>query len=291
MVKILVHIGYPRTGTTWFQTQVFPYIQNYSFLQRKYVRQHLIHPLPHQFRADALKEYFTDQALIISEEMIVGRYSGGEINLLIFKDLVNRIRQVSDSCQFIVFIRRQQDMIYSLYNQYIRRGGTYSLTRFLEQHPPMKTAMLFGREFLRYDLTISLLKDTFGPSSVQVFLFEELQEDPTGFLHRFLHIMDLRTSTDSIDFSPKNTGYSPRRLFIQRMLNHLSRRGMPFKQNYLHLPLLYRLIRTEQGLVHNMNPAHAERLNAFCKYYKDSNARLQQMEGLEKISDYGYILP
>ncbi|MBN1949631.1 MAG: hypothetical protein JW801_00405, partial [Bacteroidales bacterium] len=95
MTKFLLHIGYPRTGTTWLQTQVFPLVQNYSFLDRKYVQEYIIHPSPAQFSPVPIQSLIGKLPIIISEEMISGRFHGGSINLLIMNEMMSRLKKVS----------------------------------------------------------------------------------------------------------------------------------------------------------------------------------------------------
>ena len=33
--KVLLHIGYPKTGTTWFQKRFYPNVENYKYYERE----------------------------------------------------------------------------------------------------------------------------------------------------------------------------------------------------------------------------------------------------------------
>jgi hypothetical protein len=289
MAKSLIHIGYPRTGSSWLQNSVFPYIQNYSFLTRKDVQQHLIRPTSFSGHADSFPEINSQQAIILSEEMISGRFHGGHVNFLLLKEYLKRIKAIIEKFEIILFIRRQQNIIYSLYNLYIRKGGTYSLKRFLDQSIEYKNSFLFGKEYLCYDQLFSYLTEE--KHTVHIFLYEDLLEDPQTFLARFCDRLSIEISDKGINTDRINAGYPVSILKLKRIVNHLSKRGIPFKENIVHLPFCYNFLvpfykKKDPGI----STRHRKTLNDFCAFYKSSNSNFQKLSGISDLEKYDYPL-
>lgn len=291
MNKLIVHIGYPRTASSWLQQKVFPCIQNYSFLDRKRVRDALIHPPAFGFDAQTLSVLSQGKPAIISEEMISGRFSGGEINLVMLKEILERIQASFDPVEVVLFIRRQQELIYSLYNLYIRKGGTYSLAKFLRQENKLQSGLLLGSSFFEYDQVVAYIHSRFGTSHTHIFLYEQLRKDPHAFLQDFSSKLGVQLPKEPIDPEKINTGYCPWHLNTKRIFNHFTRHGTPFKQTLLHVPFTYYMLRRKSCRKSAISSSHQEILDTFCGKYANSNLRLSRLEDCESIGNYGYILP
>ncbi|MGP1375882.1 MAG: hypothetical protein ACTS3T_23850, partial [Almyronema sp.] len=134
-IKPLFHIGYHKTGTTWLQNCLFKNNQtiNFSFpFERNNIVSQLI--MPNQFRfTDDVKQYFSfglSQAIeeskvpVISHERLSGNPYGVWLESQVFAD---RLYSISPEAKVLIVIREQTSAILSMYFQYVRNGGTYSL--------------------------------------------------------------------------------------------------------------------------------------------------------------------
>lgn len=90
----------------------------------------------------------------------------------------------------IIFIRNQVDMIYSMYEQYIRDGGVQSIRRLLfdprssgsmsfEMHAQMESNLISS---LKHSEIIEMYRASFGAENVFVGLYEDLQSQAEGTL-------------------------------------------------------------------------------------------------------------
>ena len=51
----VIHIGYHKTGSSWFQQQLFPRVRNARFVARAEVRRSLLLPSPFAFDPDVAR--------------------------------------------------------------------------------------------------------------------------------------------------------------------------------------------------------------------------------------------
>jgi len=127
MSRPIVHIGYHKTGTSWFQKNFYPRVRNAGYLGRQAVRDAFLNTTAFAFDPDKAAEVLsaeTDGRPIICEEDLSGHYYNGGCLESLSKDIAYRIHAVYPQAQIVIFIRNQLDMIRSTYLQYIRSGGT-----------------------------------------------------------------------------------------------------------------------------------------------------------------------
>ena len=145
--EVLIHIGYHKTSTTWFQKFLF----NNSAIRfilpwrNPEILPVLVYPHALDFAPHTCRKYF--QAAILeaqncglipalsSEELSGNPHSGGYAS----KELADRLAAVFPEAKVLIVIREQKSMIVSTYKQYVKVGGTYSLANYLQ--PPVR-----GRE-------------------------------------------------------------------------------------------------------------------------------------------------
>lgn len=184
-MTVLVHIGYPKTATTWLQECVFGSQQTaYAPITKRY---ELIKTFiePHELvfdtegmaarfnrRADAARQR-GDVPVLTHERLIGNPYSGGYDATL----LAGRLRRCVPAPKIVMVIREQRDIIRSSYQQQAQDGGTLSLASFLNPPPGMQLP-LFDLAFFEYDRFIQHYYAVFGADNVRVLLYEKLRADP-----------------------------------------------------------------------------------------------------------------
>ena len=153
----IIHIGYPKTATTWFQNEYFPGVKYYKLVPRQFIKKHIIQPTPFNFSptkvCQLIEEEFGNQ-VILSEELLLGSIRSGGFNFVHTVNMANRLKDVFPHATIVLFIRSQTEIISSDYGQYIKDGGKDSIKQYLEpgSTQPMIKLRSFNWDFLNYDL-------------------------------------------------------------------------------------------------------------------------------------------
>ncbi len=302
--KAFIHIGYPKTATTWFQYELFPFITNGHFIHRENtIREAFIYPTPFEFDAQK-SEQLVDNALkkdsfpIISDE---GFLAGNEY---LVKDCAYRLKQVFENPEIIIFIRNQLTILPSKYSQYLKaNGGTFSFKRFIKNNDQLSriNQIYFNNtSLMQYDRVIAFYKQLFGEEHVHVFLFEEFTENPQEFVKMFASKFGFEFDHWKINYKKKNEGLRRGMAPIARLLNrftHLKR----FEKHYFFsipywFPFTVRVINRLNKLpifgkpLTISNFLNKKEVEEFKAIYKASNQRLIDEHNLEAIKKFNYPL-
>lgn len=193
----LVHIGYHKTGTTLLQRRFFPKTAKAGFslvagvdaLQPAFVDIN-----PFAFDPDVTRQSFKwtisraqEQGLVpvLSYERLSGSPHAGGYDAKLIAD---RLAATFPEVRVLAVIRDQRAMLVSLYQVYLRMGGTASLVQYADP-PPQSSARapLFRFDFLEYHRLVGYYQGLFGAENVLVLPYELLNERPGLFLK---HIQD-----------------------------------------------------------------------------------------------------
>lgn len=235
MTRPIVHIGYHKTATSWFQKNFYPYVRNATYLKRKLVREAFLNTTAFAFDPDKTGEKLaTDDRPIICEEDLCGHYDNGGLLESLSKDMAYRIQAVYPEAQIVIFIRNQIDMIRSTYLQYVRGGGTWSLPRFLS---PYSRGSMYGKRWYKkpmltldhfaYQHLIRHYQSIFGLSNVHVFCYEAFAADVPGFVERFADRFGLAVPFDQLNYARRNESLGMISLQLARLLGPFSRWDNP----------------------------------------------------------------
>ena len=134
--QIIIHIGYPKTGTTWLQNSLFPKIKNYTCVERDFILKELILINAFEFNEQKAQQVFynqygNDKNVIISLEGFVGTTYSSDLNGFYSKEVAIRLKKVFPEAKIMIGIRNQLTIIPSTYLQYIRGGGTHNVKNYL----------------------------------------------------------------------------------------------------------------------------------------------------------------
>jgi len=304
----LVHIGYHKSATTWFQRVYYPAVANVAYLDRKRVIRAFLEVNALHWSPDHAREAL-DAAeggrIVVCEEGLSGYLHNGGLMGCLSKEVAHRLHSTLPGADLVVFIRRQPDVIGSGYAQYIRGGGTRSPGRYL--HPKR---YLHGAERLDYKIPrfsfehfeyLPLLRhyaDLFGRDRVHVFLFEAFREDPLVFLEEYERRFDLRPEPRPDPTRGNNASYRPWLVPIGRLVNLFTRRTVQDKYYLVHLPYWYSGRRAVLETLNRLpiggagSPAcllGAENVAFIQERYRATNRRLMEEFDLP-LDRYGYPL-
>jgi hypothetical protein len=309
VTRAIVHVGYHKTATTWFQKSVYPRVRNYAYLPRERVNRAFLDASAFQFDAAACRAALAlpaDRPPILCEEALSGALMVGGMMGFQSAAAADRIHAVLPEARIVVFVRSQPEMISAAYLQYLRNGGTHTLHRFLlpgdyrradgaiPRHDPA-----FDLDHFEYDRLIAHYVERFGASRVLVFAYEDLRRDTRAFLERFAKLLELDLDVASVPIEKRNASYSLTVSRLARLLNRFTVHAVPNKHHWIHVPGWYaprkRLLEvaSRSGLFGRRAPAERllgpDTLRFLRARYWESNRRLAERTGLD-LRSLGWTL-
>jgi hypothetical protein len=292
----IVHVGYHKTATTWFQQAVYPHATSHRYVPRRVVQDALLAPSAFAFDPRAARAALGTGPLVLCEENLSGYIHNGGLNGHLSAAMAERIRMVLPDARIVIFVRAQPAMIAACYAQYVQGGGTHRPHRYLfpADHlhgaaaDPWKAAR-FSFDHFDYDALCRRYRDLFGAEAVHVFPYEELRADREAFLKRFAERLELGLKPARIDRRERNVSYGRGAMTAGRLLNRFTARSAADKRVWLHLPFAYagrRWLLDRVGRLSGGSASPEEVLGApmiawIADRYAASNARLAAESGLD----------
>lgn len=297
MYDALIHIGFPKTATTWFQHEVYPNVLNKKLVDVGLFRSIISDDIPFLYNQSNIKvsESFGCDSLLICDEGIIGG------NPFIAIESINRIYNSFPNCRIVLFLRNQLDMIASKYSQYIFKNmGTTSAKAFISrgQHwHRVHNFQKFHPEYLCYDRVIEYLINLFGSENVFVYLYEDFLSNPKEFIGNYLIEHEL-VIEKQINFSHQNEGLRNGLYPIVRFMNMFTRYTRRDKYYLVHIPYWYQLCKRlytwlNRFRIFGEKPKidsliSKEQLAELNSLYQKSNLNLIRYFGREKLIKYNY---
>jgi hypothetical protein len=286
----LIHIGYPKSGTTWFQKNFYPNVKNAGYIPRKDVQDHIIRPYAIGFDATESARFFIqerDNNLIICEELLLASVRSGGFNGFVTKEIGHRLKSIFPNAIIVIFIRNQVDLIASAYGQYIKGGGREGIDDYLF-HSKAKfyvDLFQFSFKYLEYDRMLSFYQGLFG-KNLHIFPFERFTSNRLDFLSDFIKIFKLDIDLEELDLEPKN-----KRLNTLSYKKWRNRLRIPEKLSVsnitggrLNHESIFKRRKSPEEILGNKNSDYIK------QYYKESNQTLIDLFGLKDIREFEYPL-
>jgi hypothetical protein len=220
----LVHIGVPKTASTWLQRSVFPALGGIAYgnvdpsvrsLVDNLLDRHGEQFVPTALRAVVENYDAHGSRILISDEGLSGdlwppwdtaeRYA-------------TRIASAMPDADVLIFTRNQTEMLTSVYAQYVAEGGTCSFERFLSGD---HAGPAFDPSALDYGRLVDLYRDLFPSDHVWVVPFERLRNDPASFLRDLC--TRYQVELGPVQYRRMNASPSPAGLAVLRGWNSLFR--------------------------------------------------------------------
>ena len=302
--RVLLHIGYHKTATTWMQQRFFADPANdFEVLGKGFsARPFLVYPTPLEFDPNESREHYSrpvqaalaaGRTPVFSDERFSGNpFSGGVDS----KELAHRLREVFGRARVVIVIREQREMVYSTYVEYVHEGGSASIQTFL--FPQTRYAIpCFRFSHFAYHRLIGCYQQLFGLDRVLVLPFEMLRADPKAFLSRIGEFSGTRCDEPTAEERKLNVSPSASWLGLQRRcnpfvfsddLNGYSIFAVPGAKQRLK-----RLIRKGPRVLPRRLDARMERrlreqvATAVRDRYEESNLATQALTDLN-LEEYGY---
>jgi hypothetical protein len=229
--EILLHVGHPKTATTWVQDNIFddprsgfvvPWTDARARAIAAFVTVNPYHPGSEWARAlfaEELERLRDDPRVpVISDETLCGdpfqrRYNG--------RDVADRIYQAFPRAKVLIGIREQKSMAISAFREYIALGGTLTLKDFIGVgDEPISYTPILREEFLAYHYVVDYYQRFYGSENVLVLPIEQLQRDRAGYVQTLRRFCGCPGEFNT-DAGPNRVGWSAITLAARRTLNPL----------------------------------------------------------------------
>lgn len=299
MTKTIIHIGYPKTGTTWFTEYFYPFIKNahisytddliYSFEKG------------HEFLKIKSPKVFDNKELHV---IIAHKFSGVEEfkwNNGFYRDFfIRQLKQNFPNATIVVFIRNQIDFLASVYSSYLTHGGTYTF-RKLFKTGKLDDGTMFSFEYINYFKLIKLYQEAFGHDHVRIYIYEEFMENNQAFLEKYKKDLNFNIHLEMLNYKKYNETLRIGLAILIKTINFFNRNGVRPKKSFAHLPLAYKWMNKRRIIKLNQYRIFGKKLkkekvlgneliNFMKEYFKESNKRLIEEFDLQSIKKYNYPL-
>lgn len=304
MSSNIIHIGYPKTGTTWFQRNFYPMVENVFLPHHNLVKKNIISPFDLKYSAEKYLDDFIEvggsKRMIICEENLIGSLQNGGMQGYHTKETASRLKLLFPEAEIVIFIRNQAEMIASAYIQYVKGGGNYSFNKYLfdKQYDYSNSRMLFSLEFFKYHEVIGLYQSLFGNERVHVFLYEEFAKNSREFARSFAKKFSFKVASENLDYGFQNIRLRRGLIPLARFTNSFSKRPIIHKYYFIHVPFWYlqnkkMLLFLNKFRIFGKQPTARELLGErnfsyINDYYRESNRILMGEFNMNKIPDYNY---
>jgi len=298
-VRAIVHIGYHKTATTWFQNQVYPRATSHRWIGRDRAQQALLAPDGLAFDAVEAARQLADPAdprpPVICEENLSGYIHNNGLHGLMAPEVARRIKAVLPDALIVIAIRAQPSMIAASYVQYVRAGGTASIRNYLFSQTRRRGALShpfkaprFGFGHFEYDRLIAYYDSLFGRENLLVLPYEQLRADPDAFLDAIAAPSGLTVDREGIHDKKPNRLFGHVTISIGRVLGLFTARSVADKRYLIDIPGFYALRRAMlEATARIEGRARADRLlgkrllGFIRQHYAQSNARLERSRGFD----------
>lgn len=304
MSRPVVHIGYHKTATTWFQETVFPAARSHDFVCRKTVQNAIMAPPGLHFCADTARRTLgvegRNRPIVLSEENLSGYLHNNGLHGLVAPEMARRLHATLPDARVVIFIRNQFDILRASYAQYVSGGGTWSQAHYFGGLRHLRGALTrpwkapaFGYEHFAFDRLVAFYDDLFGREQVHVYPFEWLR-DEGALLSRMETDLGMRFADDAAGARARNVSLGAGAMAVLRRANLFTRQSVVNKDYWLDLPggQLFRhgVKRTLAGMSWlNMQkaPLRDDVRRKAARFYAEGNRRLMAERGLP-LDELGY---
>jgi hypothetical protein len=219
--RIIIHIGLPKTGTSYLQVDVFPNIPNLQVLRGWESFRDLI-DIPKDQRIMISDEYFS------CKMFTEGIYSQLE-------DRIKRIKNVFNNPIVIVGFRKQQEFVLSYYKQYLHGGGDLDIHDVFN----IQNSGILKLEDLYYKNWLDTIEENF--EDVFIYSNESLRKKFNAFITAFCLMTDLgQPDVKGMESKTRNVGVrslkqieflvnenrKPKKVLNQNIMNRVIRKIM-----------------------------------------------------------------
>jgi hypothetical protein len=242
MQRHLVHVGYPKAGSTtlqaWFESR-----PELGFADDAIGGVTSANAIANQARSDAVSDNAPRWVVTSSEWLMVPAEGPGipptESIAARRRGVCARLRTMFGDATILIVTRGFRSAIASSYSEVLRWGLGLSVKQFvsLYQESPAFDGWRMADVF-DYDTPLRLYADAFGAENLMVLPFELLRDDPKAFLARLEQRLDLEPRSEEAPWRrPSLSGaelyWYPRfARGVERATNRFGRPGRALRNRY-----------------------------------------------------------
>lgn len=292
-----IHIGYPKTATSWFKDFLYPKIKNANIIYND----NLDFDIHESKKGIKIIGDFPEKEhrIIVSHKfsgLVDFQWDNGKYRSY----FAPQLKKSFPDAKIILFIRNQEHFLASAYSSYITHGGTYTF-RKLYKNGDLTNGKMFSYEYLDYTLIIDQYIKFFGEENVFIYLYEEFQANRKEFLEKYIDQLHFEVDLDYINYKKYNQKLRKGFAGLYRFANKFSRKGVQPKKCILNMPFLFFWLNKRSSIkinnyiiwgkyLDNKKVLGEELINEINEYYKEPNNKLINYKGCESIRKYGYPL-
>tara|TARA_B110000046_G_scaffold28052_1_gene28803 strand:+ start:109194 stop:110096 length:903 start_codon:yes stop_codon:yes gene_type:complete len=296
---VYLHIGYPKTATTFMQQEYFPAMEEIHYINQLelwetgflgIIFDDLFSSNDHKYISilRTWKAAAGEKKLFISYEGFVGNLFWGLKN---FPLICQRLKKTGFDFKILLSIRRQEKIADSLYIQYVHQGGALSFDNFIKL--PTKYPLHLALNVFDYNAIYDKLNFEFGQGNVYVLPYESIKykEYLIDYLTNYFNQeVKLKTS----QFNEHNVSLSGNNLKLLRFLNRflsswVSTNGI-FPSSILNTTKVKNFLqKINKGKNRNPYFIHNIHCQSFVPFYEASNEKLQVKIGIPLKEKYNYL--
>src|ERR1700730_15837432 len=235
MKTVYLHLGMPKTGTTFLQTRCFPYLKGIRFRDKDIMEllDRIIYTNPisldlqrTRHEADSFLGNVAEERLLISHERLFGDM------LKTYHDnvyIAGCLKIVFPEAKPIIIIRRQDELVESIYKQSLQAGYYQRINSFLNyrnnafgdscDQPGLPNLDIKQINLHRY---IQNYVKHFGRENVTVLPYELLRRDQRAFLEKLAVAVNVEPFYPPLNVQ-ENRSYSWLSCRIALLLNRFVR--------------------------------------------------------------------
>lgn len=219
MDKILIHIGYHKTASSWLQQKIFTSDSKvFEPLSRKTYGQstlaklffcdgiHMLSPfddneikikneIDHILNSCKTKE----KVFVLSHERLSGNPNSGGFDA---KKIAWMLKAIFPDGKVLILIREQKSFLLSYYFQYLAVGGTFSIEKYLTK-PYDGRIPFFSPNHINYYPLINEYYNLFREDNVLIIPYELFCTDPGLFLDRLERFLGVTVDVEVEVFSER----------------------------------------------------------------------------------------
>lgn len=304
---MLIHLGFPKTASTFLQKNVFedpagPFLRlddkHEDLRALRFRPNDNFDPERARRRLDEMRAASLAQGRhpVLSREGFAGRAIDPRPDYIM---TMQRLRDAVPDARVMVVIREQVSAQISSYSQYVKGGGPLPLNKFAL--PQSRRDGVDPRNFFLYDRFVEECFDNFGKDRTLVLPYERLRADPQAFVETILGFYGVQPwRCDWARLPALNTSLKFAGLEGKRLINAFEHRKVdPYDGNERriwpksrHMRLVH-LIKQLEQVVPQMLEKRMRR-NALAQlragngdFFRASNQRCAQMTGMD-LGSLGY---
>lgn len=230
--EIYFHVGTGKTGTTYLQMKVFPFVKGIHYIPTNRYR-----------RIFEILKNTNESRILVSREF----------DRQMEREVKKFAEHHPSNTKPIVVFRRQDSYIASQYRRFVKNGYQGDLKSFLDLE---NDKGFFKKEHLTYMKTVQLLEEQFGVKPL-IYFHDDMKKNQRAYVERMLSDIGASVEYESISQRSFHTSYSEKQLKALRAFAKIvpMEKKRVFKNGMLHFlnrcirgPLRYLVLYTAKIL-------------------------------------------